>query len=82
MLLNDFAVWGPQVSGIWRVTRDAVNERERRERVWLAVSRSFGDIGLKEPSPLVSAEPEVRTRKHSVLFTVSRSGLLAQLFCV
>ena len=51
------------MSGVWRVTRDAANERERRARVWLAVSRALGDIGLKEPSPLVVCTPEMRTEK-------------------
>jgi ribosomal protein S27AE len=52
-----------QVNGVWRVTRDAANERERRARVWLAVSRALGDIGLKEPSPLVVCTPEIRTER-------------------
>lgn len=54
---------GFQVSGVWRVTRDAANERERRARVWLAVSRALGDVGLKEPSPLVVCTPEIRTER-------------------
>jgi len=49
-----------QVSGIWRVARDVATERERRTRILLAVSRAFGDITLKEPSPLVSCTPEIR----------------------
>jgi hypothetical protein len=48
-----------------RVTRDAANERERRARVWLAVSRALGDLGLKEPSPLVVCTPEVRAIQSS-----------------
>jgi len=47
------------VSGCWRVTREVLSEHERKQRVWLAVSRAFGDLQLKEPSELVSAEPEI-----------------------
>jgi hypothetical protein len=46
--------------GVWRVTKEAANLREQSERVWLAVSRSFGDLCLKEPTILVSSVPEVR----------------------
>ncbi|KAK3256622.1 hypothetical protein CYMTET_34239, partial [Cymbomonas tetramitiformis] len=49
-----------QVQGIWRVTREAFTERDRRERVWLAVSRAFGNVRLKDPNPLVINTPEIR----------------------
>lgn len=54
------AVRAMQVMGVWRVTKEASNLREQSERVWLAVSRSFGDLSLKEPTVLVSSVPEVR----------------------
>ncbi|XRB01828.1 protein phosphatase [Pycnococcus provasolii] len=60
------------IAGIWRVTT-AVSAPSAgragllsmmsfggvRDRVWLAVSRALGDLPLKEPKPVVSAEPEI-----------------------
>ncbi len=48
-----------QIGGIWRVARQGWNNAMTGS-VCLSTSRSFGDLSLKIPSVLVSAEPELR----------------------
>uniref|UniRef100_K3W6T4 PPM-type phosphatase domain-containing protein n=1 Tax=Globisporangium ultimum (strain ATCC 200006 / CBS 805.95 / DAOM BR144) TaxID=431595 RepID=K3W6T4_GLOUD len=50
-------------------------EQQARVATYLAVSRAFGDRPLKEPTPLVSCEPEVKR------FTVEQDDLFIVLAC-
>ena len=49
-----------EVGGIWRVFTPNVVSIGGRTLQWgLAVSRAFGDLALKRPSPIVIADPEI-----------------------
>ena len=48
------------VMGIWRVGAVSMPSLGPTRRTLLSVSRAFGDVSLKHPSPLVVCHPEVR----------------------
>jgi hypothetical protein len=50
------------VGGIWRVTTasGAGASVSTKDHQYLAVSRSFGDTELKQPTQLVIATPEIK----------------------
>jgi serine/threonine protein phosphatase PrpC len=49
-----------EVGGIWRVFTPNIVSIGGRTLQWgLAVSRAFGDLALKKPSPIVIADPEI-----------------------
>ncbi|OWZ21312.1 Phosphomevalonate kinase [Phytophthora megakarya] len=65
------------IAGISRVysAAGAGLAMQREASTYLAVSRAFGDKGLKTPTPLVSCEPEVNR------FTVHQDDLFIVLAC-
>ncbi len=48
-----------EIAGIWRVGSVALPSLGPARRTLLSVSRAFGDVSLKTPSPLVVCMPEV-----------------------
>jgi serine/threonine protein phosphatase PrpC len=61
------------VMGIWRVGVSVTADSAKQ--TWLSVSRSFGDLQLKEPSAVVSSVPDVTHR------VVSASDCFLVLAC-
>ena len=56
-MIERFRIEVGEIQGIWRV----LLAKKGIVQAGLAVSRAFGDLELKKPKPMVTADPEVKT---------------------